>query len=123
MTMLKADSDGTEVLGNRFCYDINFAEGCASSRQGTSDFVDKNRASKTTGCRKKSTLGRHIMWRDCGYSPPSNYAPLSPADGNIVTNDKKLDFICLVWVLSSELFFCQTKVEDISGVIPKPAIS
>jgi hypothetical protein len=64
-----------------------------------------------------------VTWRAYDYSPPSNNVPLSPADSNVVTNDNKLHFVCLVWMLSSELFFCQTKVEDISGVIPKPAIS
>lgn len=49
MTMLKADSDGTEILGNRFCYGINFAEGCASPRQGSGGFINKNRASKAAG--------------------------------------------------------------------------
>ena len=106
MTMLKADSDGTEVLGNRFCYGVNFAEGRTSSRQAAGDLINKNRASKTAGCRRASTLGRCIMWRVCGYSPSSNNVPLSPADGNVVTNDKKLHFACLVWMLSSELFFC-----------------
>ena len=106
MTMLKADSDGTKVLGSRFCYGINFAEGCASSCQGTGDFVDKNRASKTAGFRKISIPGRDVTWRVCGHLPPSNNAPLSPADGNVVTNDKKFHFVCLVWMLSSELFFC-----------------
>ena len=60
MTMLKANSDGTKVLGSRFCYSINFAEGCTSSCQGTGDFVDKNRASKTAGFWKTLILGRHV---------------------------------------------------------------
>lgn len=49
MAMLQADSDGAEVRGNRFCDIINFVEGCASPRQGTSDFVDENCASKAPG--------------------------------------------------------------------------
>jgi len=106
MTMFKANSDGTEVLGNRFCYGINFVERCTSSCQGTGDFVDKYRASKTAGCRKTSTPGRRVAWHICGYSPPSNNAPLSPTDGNVVTNDKKPHFVSLVWMLGSELFLC-----------------
>jgi len=36
--------------------------------------------------------------------PPSNNTSLSSADGNVVTNDKELDFLRLILVLSSELF-------------------
>ena len=60
MAMFKADSDGTEVLGNHFCYGINFVEGGTSFCQGTGDFVDEDRASKTAGCRKTSTPGRPL---------------------------------------------------------------
>jgi hypothetical protein len=49
MAMLKTDSDGAEVLGNCFCYVINFFEGRPLPRQGTGNFVNENCASKTTG--------------------------------------------------------------------------
>jgi hypothetical protein len=29
---------------------------------------------------------------------------LGSANGNVVTNDKELHFVCLVWMLGSELF-------------------
>ena len=49
MTVLKADSDGAEVLGYHFCDTINFVEGCSLLRQGASDFVNKDSAGKAAG--------------------------------------------------------------------------
>ena len=48
--MLKADSNGTEVLGNRFCYGINLIKGRASPCQSSSNFVNEDCTSKTAGC-------------------------------------------------------------------------
>ena len=62
MAMLEADSDGTEVFGNRFGYRVNFVKGRASSCQGTGDFVNKNRASKAAGRLKKLVFRRRIEW-------------------------------------------------------------
>lgn len=105
MAMLETDSDGTEVFGDNFCYGINFVEGCASPRQGTGNFVNKNRPSKTTGYRKTINAAEGNGVALCGRSPPSNNTSLSSADSNVVTNDKEFDFLRPVWVLSSELFF------------------
>jgi len=58
--MLESDSDSAEVPGDRFGYGINFAEGRASPRQGTGDFVDKNRTSEATVCLETSTLWKRI---------------------------------------------------------------
>jgi len=122
MTMLEADSYGSEVLGDRFGHDVDFVEGCSLPRQGTGDFVNKNRASKTAICLKTSRL-RGGKWYVRNCLPPSDKTPLGPTDGDVVTNDKELDFVCPAWVPGSESFFRQTKVEDISGVVPRPDIS
>jgi hypothetical protein len=61
MTMLEADSDRSEVLGDSFCYGKNFVEGCTSPCQGTGDFVNKNRASKAT-----VGLELSVFWRGIG---------------------------------------------------------
>ena len=50
MTMLEADSDGTEAPGNRFGYCVNFVEGRASSCKGTGNFVNENRTSEAAVC-------------------------------------------------------------------------
>ena len=55
---------------------------------------------------------------DRGCSLPSYNASWGPANCNVVTNDKKLDLVRLVCVLSSELFLRQTEVGDISSVVP-----
>ena len=123
MTMLESNSDGTEVLCNRFGYDINFVEGCTSSRQGTCDFVDKNRASEAAVCLEISKLGGESGGVHYDCSPPSDNASLGSANCNVVTDDKKFDLARLAWVLGGELLLRETEVEDISRVVSKPVVS
>lgn len=49
VAVIKADSDGAEVLSHCFCDTINFVEGCASPCQGASNFVDEDCTSKAAG--------------------------------------------------------------------------
>ena len=104
--MLKSNSDCTEVLGDSFGYVIDFVERCASPRRRTGNLVNENGASKAAVCSGTLRLQREIRWHVCSHSPPSDNASLGSANRNIVTNDEKLDLVCLVWVLGSELFLC-----------------
>jgi len=105
MTMLKTDSDGTDILSNCFGYGMNFVEGRASPCQGTSDFVNENCASEAAGRWKTSIPRKWNWWRVCGCSPPSDDASLGSADCNVVTNDEEFHFACPARVPGSELFF------------------
>lgn len=71
MTVLKADSDGAEPLGNRLCGTINFVEGRSSPRQGAGDFVDKNCAGKATGSRRTSILQKETARRTLTHRLPT----------------------------------------------------
>ena len=105
-----SNSDGTEVLCNRFSYGINFVEGCASSRRGTGDFVDENRASEATVCLEIPKTRKGIGWYGLQLLIAFRHCFLGPGQCNVVINDKKFDLVRLLWVLSSEFFLRQTEV-------------
>lgn len=54
--------------------------------------------------------------------PATDYIPLGPTHGHVISDDKELDFICFGRVLRSELLFSKTEVEHVSGIISSSVI-
>ena len=59
----------------------------------------------------------------CCCLPSSNDISLGSANGDVVANNKELDFDRFGWMVCSKLFFCQTEVENVSCVVPGLVVS
>ena len=114
MRMTKADTNGRYMICNPGRSGVYLIQGSTSMRQRACYLVHQDRSSQTT----EYVFRAHVDLKKELHVPPSNQFPLLFPDCDIIANNDKFYLICLVRMKSSVLFFRQTKVEDISSVIP-----
>ncbi len=96
MTMVKTNTNGSQARSDIFSNVVYFVKRCSLSRQCTSNLVHKHSTRQA--------------------SAPDDFA-LSAADGDVIAHDDEPNLVGFVWVYGSVLFCCETKVQDISGVV------
>lgn len=97
---------------------INLIKTAASVCQGTSNLIYKH----GTGQASVYRVSFNCRYWYRGSLPSTDYFSLGPANSNIIANHNELDMVCLFGMERSVLLLCQTKVENIAGVIPDSEI-
>ena len=114
MAVLKTDADGGEPGGKVLCRGVDFIKACTTPSERADDFVHQDSARETPAHRSEAL---HNYARR-GNLPAAHNLALAPAHRDVVSNNNKLHPVRLVGMEGRVLFFCQTKVENITGVVP-----
>ena len=102
---------------------VDLVQAGASGCKRTRNFINKACSRKTSGKGGKVEILDATSGVQYELSVPStNDIPLSSPNGDVIPNNNKFDTRGLLGVQGSVLFFGQSEVQDISGVISVPYI-